>query len=163
MKTLVELGVTEGDVVSVCSPNSIEMACIVYATLYLGLAISPLNFMYSRNELKHMITLTKPAVIFCSSLVESVIADVVATQIDFSTLVVVIGKTKRQAQLTTSQLLYKSSYRDIKDIPIRKVNTEENVAGIFSSSGTTGLPKGVSITQSTFHFNFTVGGYVIYC
>lgn len=157
MKVLSAQGLVEGDVVGLCSENCVEMACIVYATLYLGLTLSPLNFLYSPSELRHMITLTRPKIVFCSSTVETVLVKVVAATSDlFPSQVVVIGSTKQLAPKSTQDLFAASVHTSIP--PITIVDPAENILGIFSSSGTTGAAKGVSITQRSFHFDVLVIG-----
>lgn len=156
MKLLSGQGLVEGDVVGLCSENSVEMACIVYAALYLGLTLSTLNFLYSPAELRHMITLTTPKIVLCSPTVESVVVQVVASSDLATTPVVVIGSTKRSASTSTVQLFSDTADRPIPQLA--QVDPFENVAGIFSSSGTTGLAKGVSITQGSFNFNVKVIG-----
>lgn len=158
VRILDQLGATEGDVISLCSENAIEMVYIFYAALYLGLTVSPLNYLYTRSELQHMLTLTRPRIIFCSPMVEESIVDTVkASDKDFHPMVIVMGEISKFSSSkikTTAELLKivdKETHQ--KEIPIRQVDSEKNIAGIFASSGTTGLPKGVCITQSAFYLN----------
>lgn len=145
VKALSAAGLTEGDVVGVCSENTVDMACIVYATLFLGLTLNPLNFLYTAQELKHMTEITRPKIIFCAPIVEPVMVKSVAGS---GSLIVVIGEEKSGTHKSTFELFTESEKYPVP--PITKVNPEENVAGIFSSSGTTGSAKGVAVTQKAF-------------
>lgn len=145
VKVLQKLGLKEGDVVGLCSENSVEMAAIVFATLYLGLTLNPLNFLYSPSELKHMISVTGPKVIFCSSVVEIVLATI------NTPLLIVIGQQKKFAGKTTEELLVETASDPMP--AIRKVDSSENVVAIFSSSGTTGPAKGVALSQRSYHYH----------
>lgn len=156
-------GLQEGDVVGLCSENTIDMACIVYATLYLGLTLNPLNFLYTRAELRHMLSLTRPSIMFCSPAVEQLIVKTLSEDFPASArpLVIVIGDEKKFATNSTEELFKTTAKQSMEKIPICKVNPEENIAGIFSSSGTTGAAKGVSIAQAAFNFNLQVVKWVI--
>lgn len=148
VKILSSLGLKEGDVVGLCSENSVDMACIVYSTLYLGLTLSPLNFLYSPQEFQHMVQITRPKIILCSRVTETVLVNSVGQS---GALIVVIGSEKKLASKSTAELFSETSKLPLP--PIRKVNSAENVAGIFSSSGTTGAAKGVAITQRAFLYD----------
>lgn len=131
------------------------MVCIVYAALYLGLTINPLNYNYTRSELRHMISLTEPKIIFCSSTTEEILVQLVTTDEDLATTtIVVIGFRKECAPKSTVQLFAESAAEPLP--PMAIVDPNESVAGIFASSGTTGLAKGVSISQAAFNFNVLV-------
>lgn len=145
VKILSSLGLREGDVVGLCSENTVEMACIVYSTIYLGLTLSPLNFLYSTAEYQHMVKITSPKIIFCSPVVE---AGLVKSLSKNGTLIVVIGNKKTVAPKTTEELFMETEGSLLPGIT--KVHPAENVAGIFSSSGTTGAAKGVACTQKCF-------------
>ena len=140
--------------VGLCSENSVEMACIVYACLYLGLTVSPWNFLYTERELEHMIRITLPKIIFVSVVVEPVVIKAVESSLAGAVvaaeppLTVVIGAAKKAAMKSTVELFSETSKNPVP--PITKVDQLENVAGIFASSGTTGAAKGVAVTQNAF-------------
>lgn len=45
-----KFGVKEGDVIGLCSENRLEFPVIVFAALYLGATIAPLNVTYSKRK-----------------------------------------------------------------------------------------------------------------
>lgn len=40
---------------------------VVFATLYMGSTVNPMNPAYSRNDLRHMLSATQPDVMFCDA------------------------------------------------------------------------------------------------
>lgn len=92
-----------------------------------------------------MVKITSPKIIFCSPVVE---AGLVKSLSKNGTQIVVIGNKKTVAPKTTEELFMETEGSLLPGIT--KVHPAENVAGIFSSSGTTGAAKGVACTQKCF-------------
>lgn len=155
VKVLNHLGMHEGDVVGLCSDNTVDMACIVYACLYLGITANPLNFLYLPNEVTHMWHITQPKIVFCSSAVVDLL--IRATEmISNAPTIVVVGSGQPGLGNKTTEELFKETAAHL--VPaITKVDVVANIIGLFSSSGTTsGLPKGVALTQKTYFVNHLI-------
>ncbi|XP_031635467.1 4-coumarate--CoA ligase 1-like [Contarinia nasturtii] len=145
-----KFGVKSGDVISICSENRIELAITIHATLFLGATVAPLNHSYGEYEMAHAIKLSKPRVIFVSPKNSKTIA-AVSQKVNFVEQIILYAdgcNTENQKAISFNQItdcqLTNSQLEHFKCEP---QNVKENVALIMCSSGTTGLPKGVQLTQ----------------
>lgn len=137
--------------IAVSSENNVQFYIPVIAALYIGAVVVPINFNYTSHELLHSLNLTKPQIIFCSKAVASKYISI-KQKLKFIDLIIVIDFKDSisgseslinfiQNNLRHDGLVYKTSIADI--------DPKEHVALVMSSSGTTGLPKGVMLT----HYN----------
>lgn len=62
---LQNLGYEKGDIFAIIAKNSHHVAPIAFASLCMGCPINPLDPSFSRTELMHMLSITKPKVVFC--------------------------------------------------------------------------------------------------
>ncbi|KAL1394698.1 hypothetical protein pipiens_011770 [Culex pipiens pipiens] len=140
-----ELGVRSNDVVALVSENRFEYPVTICALMYLGARAALFNPLYTARELEHCIGLAKPKVIF------------VAAQTSMAVQRACV-KIRRPAKIVhydngarglTYQQCLEDSGRKFKlgSFVPEATNLEQHVALIVMSSGTTGLPKGVQITQ----------------
>ena len=96
----------------------------------------------SAGELLHCIKISKPRIIFCSERVQELL-DQVVQEAGFVKEIVTFGLPLSHKQTAfVSFLQHKSS-----SFQPLEVNDKNHTAVIMCSSGTTGLPKGVLITQ----------------
>jgi long-subunit acyl-CoA synthetase (AMP-forming) len=104
----------------------------------------------SAGELLHSVNISKPRIIFCSERVQERM-DQVARETGFVKEIVTFGLPFSHKQTPfVSFLQHKSSSFQPQDI-----NDKDDTAAILSSSGTTGLPKGVVLTQENVLSVFT--------
>lgn len=66
-KWLLHQGIKVNDNISINSENRLEFCIVPVATLFSGATFAPLNPDYTPRELKHVLGLSKPKLIFCSS------------------------------------------------------------------------------------------------
>lgn len=124
-------GVTKGDVVTLVSDNSIDLATMIYGIIASGAIAKPLNPSLTPVEMLNLINHSGSKLIF---------ADGVAAPSGFH------GKS-----------LGISTYRDVRPFPADEVSAEAIVeddgALLIYTSGTTGHPKGVLLSQRNLAAN----------
>nr|BAM19985.1 unknown unsecreted protein [Papilio xuthus] len=64
--SLVKLGVRRGDVVAICSENRREYWSTVVGVICAGGVVTTINTIYTKDELKHVMDISKPKYVFCS-------------------------------------------------------------------------------------------------
>ena len=136
---LYERGVRKGDVVSMFAPNSIEYAIAFYSIISLGAIAAPANPTWTASELGTQLArqsarfmLTTPALL-----------DTVRAANDSGLQddrVIVFGE---HPSLTTFSDLVAST----GPLPAVDIDPERDIAALFCSSGTTGLPKSVMLSH----------------
>lgn len=62
---LQSLGYEKGDIFGIIARNSHYVAPIAFASICIGCPINPLDPSFSRTELMHMLSITKPKAVFC--------------------------------------------------------------------------------------------------
>ncbi|GFG35622.1 hypothetical protein Cfor_02545, partial [Coptotermes formosanus] len=135
-------GIRTGDVIGICSENSLDFVLPVLASSYIGAVCAPLNPSSTTRELLHNVNISKPCIIFCSERVLECMDEVVR-QARFVKEIVTFG-----LPLSHKQTPFVSFLQD-KSCTFQPldVNYKNRTAAIMCSSGTTGLPKGVMLTQ----------------
>lgn len=58
-------GYHKGQLVGIVSPNTHLLAPIVFASLYLGCPVGAADERFEANEMKHTLSITQPALMFC--------------------------------------------------------------------------------------------------
>ncbi|XP_055378124.1 uncharacterized protein LOC129609903 [Condylostylus longicornis] len=144
---LEKLGVREGDVVGICSENRFEFVITIFSIFCLNATAAPLNVTYTERELHHAVNLTKPKLFFVSNIAAERIRNV-ARNNEFIKQIYTFDTTSPYKDIQTfNSLINNPSTRSYPIYLAKPTNIDENVILITCSSGTTGLPKGVQITQ----------------
>ena len=142
--SLQRLGFSRGDVMCIVMPN-----CPEYVILYLGIfaaggVLSTCNHNYTVDELAYQFKNSKAKVVITiSSLLSKV--QMAAAKADVKTIIVVDDNQTQEScgNLVSYQSLVKNSYPLLDPIP----TDLHDVAILPYSSGTTGPPKGVMLTN----------------
>ncbi|XP_017471196.1 PREDICTED: 4-coumarate--CoA ligase 1 [Rhagoletis zephyria] len=144
---LQHLGVKNGDVVGLSSENNVRFAITLFASFVVNAAVAPLNVTYTEREVHHAINLSKPKVIFVSNLTADLIAKVAKKNSFVKTVITFGTRSSDDKILNFDDLMNSKEIISDEYFETPVANKEDDVALIVCSSGTTGLPKGVQLTQ----------------
>ncbi|CAH0559648.1 unnamed protein product [Brassicogethes aeneus] len=144
-------GIGVGDSVTVSCENRLEFCIIPIAAFFVGATFAPINPDYIPRELKHVLGLSKPKAIFCSS---TTIDKIIKCQPDHPYLkkIILLGN---ETKPNNSVILFEELIKDAdpenidEEFEVTPYDPKETVATILCSSGTTGMPKGVMCTHDS--------------
>ncbi|XP_018338190.1 PREDICTED: uncharacterized protein LOC108746126 [Trachymyrmex septentrionalis] len=139
-------GIKCGDVISVCTsnqPNSI-VPCI--AAAYVNAIFNPWNEDMDLPTALHVLQLTTPKVIFCSEKSVSVILNAMKEK-NYNPMVVVFGN--HDSAISLSDILRNCNNAEAANFRYVELDDVKKTACIMHSSGTTGMPKGVELSNHT--------------
>ncbi|KAL9894754.1 luciferin 4-monooxygenase isoform 1-T5 [Glossina fuscipes fuscipes] len=145
---LKSLGIKANDVVGLSSENCFEFAITLFGAFAINATVAPFNITYSEREMHHGINLSKPKVIFCSKITAERIANVAKKNAFVKKIISFHSQKSTSDILSFNELMDSISIPSNNTFEYEPVNKNEDVTLIVCSSGTTGLPKGVQITQS---------------
>ncbi|XP_037050002.1 4-coumarate--CoA ligase 1-like [Bradysia coprophila] len=147
-RVLYGAGIRQNDVVSIVSENRFEFPAIVFGAFYLSAIVAPINTTYTERELKHSLQLSKPRFVFTApSTADQTLK--VCKKLKFVERVIVFGRDKLQSNaISLHDFIQKYEKKDfnVEKYVAQRVSRDQ-VAYIANSSGTTGMPKAVLITQ----------------
>lgn len=132
--------------IGISSENCKEFFFPVLAALFIGGVVVPINNNYTVNEMAHILDITRPEVVFCSQQASQKFIDLKSANIK---KIIIIDSNKDEiGNLETINGFIKRQIGGLIDKynPV-DVDAANHVCLILCSSGTTGLPKGVMITD----------------
>jgi acyl-CoA synthetase (AMP-forming)/AMP-acid ligase II len=139
-------GFVKGDKIAFMFGNSIQSARIITGTMYAGLVVAPLNLQAQHDQLKYVLDHSDCKLVFVTEFQKERLEKALA-EVDREIEMVVVDKD--DANFPPASCSAPESLPDIE---------ENDPALLLYTSGTTGVPKGVILTNK----NMVAGGeYVI--
>lgn len=147
-KGLINAGIKPGDVVSAVCENRFEFAYILFGSLLLNCKFAPINLTYCEREMKHAFGLSQPKIIFMSPFACEKVFNV-AKSLAFVPKVVLIDDENPFGNPVAlfNDFVDPKVIESVAFAPMPVANKSKAASIILCSSGTTGLPKGVQISQ----------------
>jgi long-chain acyl-CoA synthetase len=146
---LAKLGVKKGDRVALYMTNRPEYIISVYGIARLGAVFTPMNPTYKEGEIEHQLNDADASVLVVQ---ESLYPLVRTARFQLPSLqeIIVVGQRAEAGTHLFRDLIRQSSP---KHPPPLTLNWAEDLVALPYSSGTTGLPKGVMLTQQNLVAN----------
>ena len=150
---LKNVGLTVNDRIGICSENNLHFGTAMLSSLLLGITICPINPLYTKREYDHILSISRPKYIFVSALVASKFIKIV-NELSWSPKLILLNKDASQLAIPNIyDIIKRVSDIEALNLQFPKVDLNDHVAAIFCSSGTTGMPKGVMLTdKNLLHF-----------
>lgn len=172
-RAMLSLGITPGDRVALCSPNRAEWIVVQYATASIGAVLVSLNPAYRAAELRFALDKTAAAMLFISprhkhsdyiAIIREMAPDTITSatnKLQLESLpslrhIVCFGDQLSRGILPYSQLMTLAKVASAEEMnAVRASLQPDDPINIQFTSGTTGLPKGATLT----HKNIVNNGF----
>jgi len=141
---LLSMGIEPRDRVAILSYNSMQCVVVNYAVAKCGAVVVPVNFRYKRDELVHIINDSEPRVLLFGPEFISLVEEARTAFVSPLRLVAISGEPL-ESGLSLSSVMQGQSTSE----PAVRVDPAAPVT-ITYTSGTTGFPKGVLASHSSF-------------
>jgi o-succinylbenzoate---CoA ligase len=142
-------GVSQGDHVAVLLPNSLAFVTCVFSLIRLGAILVPLNIRLTPVELRTQITMSNSTLCLCSSTLESVALAACGAQC--ATAVIPDGAHDFHEWLRGEE----------NTLVTTRSSQLTDIQSIVFTSGTSGTPKGASLTYGNHFWSATASAFRI--
>lgn len=154
---LKKLGVSKGDRVALCLPNSPEYLVAYFGIIKLGAIAVPFNIMFKSPEVMYIVNNSEAK--FLIGLAGETMDEIMETRDRMPSLekVVLLGENNPEGASSFQEILIGES-----DELTHVECAPEDIVTILYTSGTTGQPKGAMLTHNNFYLNAELNGcYVL--
>ncbi|MGA8274460.1 MAG: class I adenylate-forming enzyme family protein [Candidatus Sulfotelmatobacter sp.] len=131
-------GLRKGDRVGVTLPNCCELAIVYFACIYLGVVIVPINPGLSKNEIKFILTSSKPALVVTGAANTESVQDFHA-----DVLGLITAHEPIENAITPSKIRIDALPEANEFIPLETADAEDLMVVMYTS-GTSAKPKGLA-------------------
>nr|XP_017007219.2 LOW QUALITY PROTEIN: luciferin 4-monooxygenase-like [Drosophila takahashii] len=135
-------GLLQSDVVGIIGRNTTHMLAVAYACFFNGIAFHSLNTLYDRDTIEMVYNITKPRIIFCDGDEFQKVRDA-TSKLDVK---IVTMRNHPTDSIRIEEVLATPIEEDFQPAQLEHGN-DQNLA-ILCSSGTSGTPKAVTISNS---------------
>ncbi|XP_011688625.1 PREDICTED: 4-coumarate--CoA ligase 1-like [Wasmannia auropunctata] len=145
-KFLQKYGIKMGDRIGIATENRLNWLIPVYASYYIGAIVAPYNPMYTEYELQHILNIAKPRIVFVSQRTENLFAKILPKLSWKMELIELDDQSLTTNVRTLTNILNNEPDVDyMKYKPAAIDDPSRHPLVVLCSSGTTGLPKGVTL------------------
>lgn len=136
-----DMGVNRGDRVLLFGRNSIHWLEVYFAVLKTGAWIAPLNYRFTDEDILYCAKVSQPVVCFCD---EEFAERMMTLRPNLPTIKtsISIGEKAFEGLETMESIIERSSSRSF-EVELK----DEDACGLYFTSGTTGAPKPILLTQ----------------
>ncbi|EDV41720.1 uncharacterized protein Dana_GF17359 [Drosophila ananassae] len=135
-------GLQQTDVVGIIGRNTTNLPAVAYACFFNGIAFHSLNITYDRNTIEKLYNITKPKLIFCDGDEFEKVREA-TSQLNVK---IITMRNHPSDSITIDEVLATPIEDNFQPAELEHGN--DQTLAILCSSGTTGIPKAVTISNS---------------
>jgi len=136
------LGMVQSDIVGIMARNTTHIFSVVYGCFFNGIAFHALNVAFEESKIEKLFDITKPRLIFCDGEEYEKITSATSNL----NVMIITMRNHHKDSISIDEVLATPVEADFK--PFRLEHGKDQTLAILCSSGTTGTPKAVTITNS---------------
>ncbi|XP_002137776.2 4-coumarate--CoA ligase 1-like [Drosophila pseudoobscura] len=138
------LGLKQCDIVGIIARNTTHLVAVAYACFFNGMPFHSLNISYEQDTIEKLLSITRPSLIFCDGdEYERVLAATEHIKLDTT---IITMRNHPSGSLRIQDILITPIEDNFR--PARLEQGPDQTLAILCSSGTTGVPKAVTFTNS---------------
>ncbi|XP_019564525.2 probable 4-coumarate--CoA ligase 1 [Aedes albopictus] len=133
--------ISKGDMVCMVLDNRSCVMPVLFGCFLVGAPVHTLDASFQESDLTHLMGLTKPKLVFCTEHNQSTVQNAIKLIQSEAQLIVLDGSENHKRIFAThdAEKLYRPPYLG---------DSDQTIAVVVCSSGTTGLPKAVCVTHA---------------